>query len=261
MLMLSNLIRKRTAGKAGKPSRYRLDLGDGPVSYPLYAIGDIHGCIKELQQAEELILADMKKYERPGLVVLLGDYIDRGPHSFEVIDHLVRPSELGLRRVALCGNHEQLLTEFMEDPGQSTGWLELGGDETLLSYGVDIRRTLHRGKERDNRLKELLAEAIPDTHRHFLVNLPSCLRAGQLVFAHAGIRPGVSMDDQRDEDLMWIREPFLSDGPGQDLLVIHGHTPSPTPSFGPGRIGIDTGAYYTGKLAVLKIDGDFSTFL
>lgn len=251
-------LKGREAEGAFAPSRRRIDLGNEPATYPLYAIGDVHGCLSELQTAESRIAADIQNTGRPGLVVLLGDYVDRGPHSFQVIEHLRRPSELGLRRLALCGNHDDIFSKFIAAPELYMDWLGLGGEKTLMSYGVDIH---HFGKRKSKDLKEVLAEAVPDNHKQFLAHLPISLKVGNLVFVHAGIRPRVALADQEDEDLMWIREPFLSQGPGQPLLVVHGHTPAAEPNLGPGRIGIDTGAYYTGKLTVLKIDQEEKSFI
>ncbi len=254
-------IKGREAGRINAPARRRIDLGDEPATYPIYAIGDVHGCLAELQQAEGRIAEDIRRTGRSGLVVLLGDYIDRGPSSFQVVEHLQKPSELGLRRLALCGNHDDIFSRFILQPELYSEWLGLGGEQTLLSYGVDIQHIGSRRRGKAAELKDVLADAVPESHKQFLANLPVCLKVGKLVFVHAGLRPRVSLGDQDDEDLMWIREPFLSQGPGQPLLVIHGHTPQLQPDLGPGRIGIDTGAYYTGKLTVLKIDGEEKAFI
>lgn len=261
MRKLIGWMKGRKESPAAPPSRRRIDLGDEPATYPIYAIGDVHGCLAELQQAEARIAADVRRTGRPGLVVLLGDYVDRGPSSFQVIDHLQKPSTLGLRRLALCGNHDDIFSKFIEEPELYNDWLSLGGEQTLMSYGIDFAHLTRKRKSKFDDLKELLDQAVPAAHRQFLANLPICLKVGKLVFVHAGLRPGVALMDQQDEDLMWIREPFLSQGPRQPLLVVHGHTPQITPDAGPGRIGIDTGAYYTGKLTVLKIDGDQKAFV
>lgn len=242
-------------------SRRRIDLGDEPASYPIYAIGDVHGCLQELKDAEARIAADIRRTGRPGLTVLLGDYVDRGPSSSQVVEHLLTPSELGLRRLALCGNHDDVFSKFIEDPEIYLDWLGLGGDKTLVSYGIDLHHLETKRQMRGGDIKALLADAIPQSHKEFLANLPISLKIGNIVFVHAGLRPGVTLGEQFDEDMMWIREPFLSDGPGQQLLVVHGHTPNPQPSVGRGRIGIDTGAYYTGRLTVLKIEGEGKWFM
>jgi serine/threonine protein phosphatase 1 len=242
------------------PSRRRIDLGDEPPPYPIYAIGDVHGCLKELGEAELRISRDIRRTGRPGLIVLLGDYVDRGPSSAQVIEHLIKPSTIGLRRLALCGNHDDIFAKFVAAPHQYMEWLELGGRQTLTSYGIDVHH-LDFSRKGQAALKQILTKAIPATHLTYLSNLPVCLKIANMVFVHAGLRPNVSLDNQVDEDLMWIREPFLSMGWGGPGIVIHGHTPQPTPDIGMGRIGIDTGAFYTGKLTVLKIDGTEKAFV
>ena len=261
MRKLIGWMKGRPTGQPSPPARRRIDLGDEPASYPIYAIGDVHGCLNELQQAEARIAEDIARTGRPGMIVFLGDYVDRGPSSSQVIEHLQRPSELGLRRLPLCGNHDDIFSKFIDEPELYTDWLRLGGEQTLLSYGVDIRQLSAGKKGWLGDLRQVLAEAIPASHKQFLANLPICLKIGKIVFVHAGLRPRVALNEQSDEDLMWIREPFLSQGPGQPLLVVHGHTPQPTPDISMGRIGIDTGAYYSGKLTVLKIDGGQKAFV
>jgi len=241
--------------------RRRIDLGAAAPAYPIYVIGDVHGCLDELKAAEARIKADMDATANQGLVVLLGDYIDRGPRSRHVIDHLIKPSELGLKRLPLCGNHDDVFLRYLEEPRLYAEWLGLGGEQTLISYGIDLHHVGTRRKGKGPQLEDLLAEAVPASHRRFLAELPICLKVGGLLFVHAGIKPGVPLEEQADEDMLWIREPFLAEGPKLPLLVVHGHTPKPEPDLGPGRIGIDTGAYYTGKLAVLKIEGGRATVL
>ncbi|SIQ00508.1 serine/threonine protein phosphatase 1 [Rhizobium sp. RU35A] len=234
-------------------SRQRLDLGEQPPAYAIYAIGDIHGCIRELIEAEHRIMSDIEASGVPGLVVLLGDYIDRGPDSAAVLNHLSRPSPQGLRRLALCGNHDEMFLRFLTDPRNAATWLEFGGRETLMSYGVNIELFQKRDRIDFTALRQLLDEAIPLSHIDFIRKMPSSLKLGSYVFTHAGIRPGIPLEEQTDEDLLWIREPFLSRGPELPLTVVHGHTPVPEPEFKPGRIAIDTCAYATGRLCVLKI--------
>jgi serine/threonine protein phosphatase 1 len=258
--LVSWLFRKRPDPQPA-PSRRRIDLGDNPPAYPIYAIGDVHGCLDQLKRAEEKIALDIETSGEPGPVVLLGDYVDRGAASSQVIEHLCRPSDLGFKRVTLCGNHDDIFQHFIEEPDFHLDWLALGGEQTLMSYGIDIHHVGIRQRGRNTKLKELLGEAIPLSHKQFLANLPVSLKIGPYLFVHAGIRPGISLERQTDEDMMWIREPFLKQGPQLPVMVIHGHTPQPIPDIGPSRIGIDTGAFYTGKLSVLKIDGGKTRFL
>jgi serine/threonine protein phosphatase 1 len=261
MKKIINWMTRRQNAPFSVPSRRRIDLGDEPASYPIYAIGDIHGCIKELQAAESRIAEDIRHTGRAGLVVLLGDYVDRGPASYQVVEHLLRPSDLGLRRLALCGNHDDIFSKFIIEPQLYMDWLDLGGEQTLMSYGIDVAHLNLRRKGKSADLKQLLADAVPAPHVEFLAHLPILLKVGDLVFVHAGIRPRTPLVEQDDDDLLWIREPFLSQGPGWAITIVHGHTPNTEPSVGPGRIGIDTGAFFTGNLTVLKIDGDTKVFV
>lgn len=254
MRRLTGWFSKRPSGEQPKIRRRRIDMGPNVPNFPIYAIGDVHGCISELRAAEARIAADIDASKQPGLIVLLGDYIDRGPSSRQVIEYLVRPSEFGLRRLPLCGNHDDIFLKFIRDPEAYPEWLRLGGQQTLLSYGIDLNHVTARRKGRGATLVEVMRESIPEEHVEFLAALPLCLKVGEFLFVHAGIAPGVPLEEQRDGDMMWIREPFISEGPKLPLLVIHGHTPHPELYLGPGRIGIDTGAYYSGQLAVLKIE-------
>lgn len=218
----------------------------------IYAIGDVHGCLDLLLAAEEHIFRAAAATPGPKLIVMLGDYIDRGPNSAGVIDHLLAPPPDGFDRVCLCGNHEDMLESFLVSPRFEPHWLVYGGDATLASYGIDSDEAFHSDAT-GARLKKLILETVPVAHLDFVTRTPVCLEVGSLLFVHAGIQPGLPLDRQIDQDLMWIREPFLSFGPGLDLTVIHGHTPVAEPDFGPGRIGIDTGAFMTGRLTALRL--------
>ena len=234
-----------------------------PAEQPLiYAIGDVHGCLAALLALEEKIRADAAAHpDLPPLIVYLGDYVDRGPASGAVIEHLARERHAdGIERIALCGNHDDTFLKFIADPQQHLRWLDYGGDATLRSYGVDLAAYLYR----DNGM-QMLADAlrahVPPHHLAFLQNLPIALLSGRRLFVHAGIRPGVPLPQQRDHDMIWIREPFLSEGPGLPITVIHGHTPGPEPVFGTGRICIDTMCFASGRLTALKVTSKGATLL
>lgn len=217
----------------------------------IYAIGDVHGCLDELKAAERRICADAARLPvGRRIILLLGDLVDRGPRSADVLDHLVSPPPDGFERLALCGNHDQTFLDFIVDPQANMGWLEFGGEETLESYGIDLAHIRRKGMAG---LDNSLQATIPETHVDFLRRLPVSVRFGEVLFVHAGIRPGVPLDAQDDDDFMWIREPFLSTDNGLGIVVVHGHTPVEAPVFAAGRIGIDTGAYATGRLTVLRI--------
>ncbi len=234
--------------------RRRIDLGEALPPYTLYAIGDVHGCLDELLSAEERIREDILASETPGLVIYLGDYVDRGRQSAGVLNHLSGLNQdKRMRRLPLCGNHDSIFAAFARDPMNHLDWLDFGGRQTMLSYGIDIDELLTRGRGRPEEVARVLSQAIPARHLSLIEILPISLRVGPYLFVHAGVRPGVPLQEQTDEDMLWIREPFLATGPQLPLTVIHGHSPVSEPDFGPSRIGIDTGAYLSGKLSVLKI--------
>lgn len=234
--------------------RRRIDLGEALPPYTLYAVGDVHGCLNELLAVETRIREDIVASEAPGLIVYLGDYVDRGPQSAGVLNHLSGPNnDKRMRRLPLCGNHDAIFAAFARDPANHMEWIDHGGRQTMLSYGIDIDELLTRVRRRPDEVARVLQQAIPARHLSFIDVLPISLRVGPFLFVHAGIRPGVALPDQTDEDMLWIREPFLSVGPQLPFTVVHGHSPVPEPDFGRSRIGIDTGAYGSGKLSVLKI--------
>ena len=234
--------------------RRRLSIAGEKVAH-LYAIGDIHGRLDLLLAVEERIRQHAANRSQPSLVVCLGDYTDRGPDSRAVISHLVKPMSPPFHRICLCGNHDDVFLAFLQQEAFDPSWLEFGGDRTLESYGIDSAYLLKMdpsGRE----LKRIVHQAVPAEHVDFLQDLPISLTVGQHLFVHAGIVPGKPLAEQSDPDLMWIREPFLSEGPRQKLMVIHGHTPASNFQYGPNRIGIDTGAYASGRLKALYIGSD-----
>lgn len=233
--------------------RRRLSLETAQLYRPVYVIGDVHGCLQLLLDAERRILEDLQSEELLPMVVMLGDYVDRGPDSALVLDHLTRPSPPDFERFLICGNHDAAFSAFIEDPESNLGWIEYGGRQTLLSYGLQPDKFIDRGRQGVRELADIMSTAIPEAHKALLLDLPVFLRIGSLLLVHAGIRPGVPLEDQSDDDFLWIREPFLSRGPEIPLFVIHGHTPAKDVQVGPRRIGIDTAAVSTGHLTVLKI--------
>ncbi|HBF28945.1 metallophosphoesterase family protein [Rhizobium sp.] len=233
--------------------RSRLDF-DPEAFSAIYAIGDVHGSYIELLNAECRILQDAASFEGNKLIVMLGDYVDRGPSSRQVVQHLMRPLAPQIERVALCGNHDDAFCQFLEDPSAGRRWLDFGAAATLYSYGMDIDQSLQKAGGFSG-LSALLAEAVPAAHYQWFKSLPVMLKVGQFLFVHAGVKPGTALDAQTDEDLMWIREPFLSRGPEMPYTVVHGHTPTDTVTFGKNRIGVDTAAYASGHLSVVRIAG------
>jgi serine/threonine protein phosphatase 1 len=232
----------------------------GKPGWRAYVIGDVHGRLDLLDQLLADIAADHEaRTPAKGLLVFLGDLIDRGPESAGVIQRLRELNWPGFKLVGLAGNHEEVLLKILDgDPKDVAGWLRFGGAETLASYGTDPRpiEAMNPGAAQGR-----IAAAIPKRDREFLDQLGDSLRFGDYLFVHAGIRPGVAPDQQSLRDLRWIREPFLSDTRDHGVVVVHGHTISESVEEVGSRIGIDTGAYTTGRLTALAIEGDRRWFM
>jgi serine/threonine protein phosphatase 1 len=192
------------------------------------------------------------------LTVTLGDYIDRGPNSRGVLECLVH-NPFPTQYVPLKGNHEELLEGFLEDPSIGSRWRRLGGLETLHSYGVPVS-PLMLGKGYEE-AAELLRSAIPEEHLQFVSSLKSSASSRCFFLCHAGVRPGIPLERQSAEDLLWIRDEFLTSKMDFGKRVVHGHTPVDWPEVLPNRINIDTGAYATGRLTCLILEGEQHRFL
>lgn len=226
----------------------------------VYAVGDIHGCYEQLRAAYAAIEKDAAVIGGRSLVIFLGDYVDRGLHSKSVMNFLCSRSSSSFESVFLCGNHDEEFLQFCLNPSRKLAWLDFGGRETLMSYGIDADHILKSAGGAQG-LAQAVRQVIPDQHIEFLKGLPILARVDDVVFVHAGIRPSVPLNEQSDYDLTWIREPFLSKGPGFEFTVVHGHTVTMEPSFGRQRIGIDTGVYETGRLTVLKLSNGEASFV
>lgn len=229
-----------------------------PAGRRVYAIGDIHGQNRILDDLLDRIGTDAADARAAGLqseIVFLGDYVDRGEGSRAVIERLSGTVLDDVRCRFLMGNHEAVLLDFLKDPVASADWLDYGGVETLASYGVRASLGI-RERARCENLRDRFAEALPDHHRRFLETLETMVVIGDYVFVHAGIRPGRKLERQTASDLLWMREPFLSDTRPHEKIVVHGHTMVDEPEMRPNRIGIDTGAYVTGLLTALVLEED-----
>jgi serine/threonine protein phosphatase 1 len=225
-----------------------------PPNSCIYAIGDIHGRADLLDALYRRIQADQTKAERR-VVVHVGDYVDRGDRSRAVIDLIMSKPLAGFECASLRGNHEQLMLDFLDNAAVGTMWFANGGDATLASYRVGLKG----GGDRDTimlRLQQEFRDKLPPEHREFLSALKLMHREGDYLFVHAGIRPGVPLDAQAAEDVLWIREEFLHSNADHGACVVHGHTISDQPQFKPNRIGIDTGAFMTGRLTCLVLEND-----
>ena len=233
-----------------------------PPGGRVYAIGDIHGRADLLDQMFKRIDADFSQAPLPHrLEVFLGDYVDRGPASRKVLDLLIergrpRPIERGRshQTIFLKGNHEALLMNFPANPSSLGSWRRLGGLETLMSYGLTPTAKADPRTEAD--LAAAFDKALPPSHRRFLSDLKTSFTCGDYFFVHAGVRPGVALEKQREEDLLWIRQEFLHCEDDFSKIVIHGHTPVLEPEIRSNRINIDTGAYATGRLSCLVLEAD-----
>ena len=223
----------------------------------LYAMGDIHGHIDLLKAAHDLIADDMARHGA-GTVVHVGDLVDRGPDSRGVIDFLLQGLDAGQDWVVLKGNHDRMFWRFLRDPNEQEpglradlGWLhpKLGGPDTLRSYGVV--------KAADRPVAKVHADAraaVPQSHLDFIATCPTLYQSGECCFVHAGIRPGVPLDEQSETDLVWIREPFLGEGSSFGPLIVHGHTSIDAAAHYGNRLSIDIGAGFGRSLSAVVIE-------
>jgi serine/threonine protein phosphatase 1 len=225
----------------------------GPEGMPLYAIGDVHGCCDLLKRMHSLIRDELRR-DKPAdwRIIHIGDYVDRGPDSKGVLDFLLDQCARDPRVIALAGNHDLGFLEFLAAPSAYGLFAHNGGGETARSYGVELRL----GNAQDLRSSHAaLAQAVPPEHVGFLRGLPRSVSFGDFLFCHAGIHPGVALDAQDPEDLVWIREAFL-DFPGlHPKVIVHGHTPAYPVELLPNRVNVDTKAFATSRLTAFVVEG------
>jgi serine/threonine protein phosphatase 1 len=236
-----------------------------PEGVCLYAIGDIHGRDDLLGKLLAAIEHDRRGHAAADArLIFLGDYVDRGPTSKEVIERLSAGVPQGFAPYFLKGNHEDLLLSFLEDPAAGLNWLHNGGDATLFSYGVPreaILRGFWAGPQGLLDAAKMFDSLLPEEHRRFFQALATSYRAGDYYFVHAGIRPGVPLDAQVEDDMLWIRDEFLTWSGNFDAVIVHGHTPVRAPEDLPNRIGIDTYAFHTGTLTAVGLEGERRWFI
>lgn len=237
---------RRTKSQPSAPST--------PRGLRAYAVGDIHGRLDLLDQLLAAVERDAERSPaRKTLLVFLGDLIDRGPDSRGVVERLRTYRHPRLQPYVLAGNHEEVLLRVLAgERGILSGWLKFGGAECLKSYGVDPAS--FAGRPEADAL-DAIKRAIPETHASFIAGLADTLRFGDYLFVHAGIRPQLDLALQSQADLRWIRSPFLEHEGDHGFVVVHGHSISDAVEERSNRIGIDTGAYRTGVLTALALEG------
>jgi calcineurin-like phosphoesterase family protein len=224
-----------------------------PYGTRVYAISDVHGCADLLGEIFTMIDADLARSMPPDPIhVFLGDYVDRGPDSSKTLDLLIQRSRTH-KSVFLKGNHEAFMLEALRDPTKVEDWRQFGGLQTMISYG--LQPSLNPDAEEQVDLIRRLTAALPDAHLKFLQHLKPKFICGDFCFVHAGVRPGIPLDEQQEADLLWIRNEFLESEENFGKYIVHGHTPVSEPDIRPNRINIDTGAYATGNLTLLTIEG------
>jgi len=264
LIMLEEETRpQRKAALAPRPAapETRDRVAHLPPDLRVYAIGDIHGRADLLKRLMVRIEADAQDAPEPRrALVFLGDYVDRGFQSRDVLDFLAEGQFAGFETYFLKGNHEAAFEKFLAEPEFGPEWARFGGSETLMSYGIQPPRSRTQLEAWTSVCAQLNAQ-LPASHRAFLSGLSLYETLGDYVFVHAGLRPGQPLSGQREADLLWIRDDFLEDDTLFDQVVVHGHTPIETPHVDHRRIGIDTGAYLTGKLTAACLRGSDVTFL
>lgn len=246
-------------------------IGTVPDKVCIYAIGDIHGRLDLLQKLVSKIQADAETLPADTQIklVFLGDYIDRGLSSKQVVDYLISNKLDPFEKVFLMGNHEEALLRFIEDSSFGQTWANYGGIETLYSYGFQApRQMMLSGQNSEQTIEQAwddlwngFRRSIPNEHLTFYQQLPAYHIAGDYLFVHAGLKPGVPIDRQSSNDLLWIREEFLSHPQPFEKIIVHGHTPADQIFCDHRRIGLDTGAYITGRLSAGRFFGNDVRFI
>lgn len=227
-----------------------------PPDHFVVAIGDLHGRLDLLEQLWTKIDATSRlSAARQRTLIFIGDYVDRGLQSAQLVERLLDGFP-GFDTVYLKGNHDETLLQFLKDPGIGEAWRNFGGLETLRSYGVT-----HAAGKSWAQTRGEFASVLPKTHEAFFKNLRLYHVIGDYIFVHAGLKPRVPLAEQRESDLLWIREEFLESPVNFGRVVVHGHTPADAPEIRNNRIGIDTGAYLTGNLTAVVLEGRTRQFL
>ena len=225
-----------------------------PEGCRIYAVGDVHGRLDALDGLIAAIRSDAASAAQP-ILVMLGDYVDRGPASREVLDRLIElEGDARLETRFIRGNHDDTMLQFLTVPSIGASWCSFGGAETLKTYGVDAP-LMNDDPQGWEAAREAFAAAISPQQVRFLQALEAYAEYGDYFFTHAGVRPGVELEEQDPHDLMWIRDDFLRGSATFSKAIVHGHTPEEDAFVSDRRIGVDTGAYATGRLTAVVLEG------
>ncbi len=227
----------------------------GAADQRLYAIGDVHGCLIEMVELLKKIEADHNsRVVKKCSIVFLGDLIDRGPSSKQVIDYLINYKPSFADIYVIIGNHEEMFLRAMGDESRLIPqWLKYGGNSCVKSYEIDIEDLQDLAPEK---MRERILEKIPDTHFDFFDNLLESIQFGDYYLVHAGVDPAKKISNQNTHDMRWIREPFLSYKKALECVIVHGHTIEDTVTLRKHRIGVDTGAHKTGILSAVRLEDE-----
>jgi len=226
----------------------------------IYAVGDVHGCLDELLALERAIVADGRNLPARKLIVMLGDYVDRGPASSQVIEHLLEPAPAGFERICLVGNHEVAMLDYIDGRLGLGDWMSMGAAATLRSYGIDQERLVQVYRS-SRQVDEVIRKAIPAAHVALLRSMPVLVETPRFIFVHAGVRPELDLAQQSDDDMVLIRSEFYRRSAQLKKYVVHGHTPTARPKLEDMRVNIDTGAVFGGKLTALRVWQDKGLYL
>ncbi|WP_040500451.1 metallophosphoesterase family protein [Henriciella marina] len=231
-----------------------------PAGKRAYAIGDVHGRLDLLNDLLAQIEDDIAgRRPKQTHIIFLGDLIDRGPHSRHVVERLIDYAPSNASCHFLMGNHEEVLVRGLRgEPHLLDGWIQHGGDTTAESYGVDAAYLRSQG---DDALEHALLSAIPESHIRFMAGFLDSIQFGDYLLVHAGIRPGTPLDDQSPSDMRWIRKEFLESTRQHGSMIVHGHSVEEKIMPRSNRIGLDTGAYRTGILSAVRLEGDQADFI
>ena len=224
----------------------------------IYAIGDIHGCLNELTSLHKKILTNDKFKVKEDLLIYLGDYIDRGLKSKQVIDQIIKIKNEKIKTIHLMGNHEEFMVNFLFNKSNNIkNWLKFGVDQTFKSYGIEIVEFIKNGFEDTiiDKLRDILLEKMGSEHIDFFMSLKTSYSTEKYLFVHAGIDPRKKLTEQTKEDYLWSRSDIFFDKNFKaEKIIVHGHTPEENIVNYPFRINIDTGCFFSGKLSCVCLN-------